>query len=165
MSVTIRILCSFSLLLLISCATTDSSNSSVYGDQRAYQNSSSTANYKYDVWRLNEGVDLEVINGLLDEADVLINEKKFNAATDKLERVLRIKPAYAPAWSRLSWLALQTNSAQRSVQLAKRSNSFAYDNPELQILNWTFIRTASQMLHDEESFERAVLKIESLKAF
>ncbi len=89
----------------------------------------------------------------------------MNAAADKLERILRIKPDYAPAWSRLSWLALQTNSPERSVQMAKRSNSFAQSNTELQSLNWSFIRAASQLLNDDETYLRANQKIESLKAF
>jgi hypothetical protein len=82
-----------------------------------------------------------------------------------LERVLRIKPSYAPAWSRLSWLALQMNLPKRSVQMAKRSNSFAFSNPDLQSLNWSFIRAASQSLNDEATYQRANQKIESLKVF
>ena len=123
------------------------------------------ANYKYEAWRLNASQEFEAINVLLDEADVLIANQSINAAADKLERILRIKPDYAPAWSRLSWLALQTNSAKRSVQMAKRSNSFAQSNTELQSLNWSFIRTASQQLNDDETYNRANQKIESLKAF
>jgi hypothetical protein len=123
------------------------------------------AHYKYDAWRLNGSPEFEAINVLLDEADVLIANQNINAAADKLERVLRIKPDYAPAWSRLSWLALQSNSPERSVQMAKRSNSFAQSDTELQSLNWTFIRAASQLLNDEDSYLRANQKIESLKAF
>ena len=96
---------------------------------------------------------------------MLIINQDYNAGADKLERVLRIKPNYAPAWSRLSWLALQMNSPERSVQMAKRSNSFAYSDPQLQLLNWSFIRDASKILRDEESYYRATQKLESLKAF
>ncbi|VAW54290.1 hypothetical protein MNBD_GAMMA05-779 [hydrothermal vent metagenome] len=121
--------------------------------------------YKYDAWRLKNTTEFEAINVLLDESDMLIDNNAFNAASDKLERVLRIKPNYAPAWSRLSWLALQMNSPKRSVQMAKRSNSFAFSNPELQSLNWSFIRAASKSLNDEESYHQANQKIESLKVF
>ena len=96
---------------------------------------------------------------------MLIENRAYNAAADKLERVLRIKPEYAPAWSRLSWLALQMNSPKRSVQMAKRSNSFAFSDPELQALNWSFIRSASRVLNDEDTYYRANQKIESLKIF
>ena len=159
----IRLLSScFFALLLMSCASTDSRYSS-----GSYQSAvdDDSGNYKYDAWRLRQSEDLDAINLLLDESDVLIQNNAYNAATDKLERVLRIKPDYAPAWSRLSWLALQTNSARRSIQMAKRSNSFAYSDPELQSLNWTFIQSASQMLLDEDTYNEAIQQIESLKAF
>ena len=143
-------------MLLVSCASTNKQADSVVDE---------SGNYKYDAWRLNSSAELEAINILLDEVDVLIENDALNAAADKLERVLRIKPEYAPAWSRLSWLALQMDSPKRSIQMAKRSNSFAYSNPELQALNWSFIKSASQKLQDEASYNRANQKIDSLKAF
>ena len=143
-------------MLLASCASTTKQADSVVDE---------SGNYKYDAWRLNGSAELEAINILLDEVDVLIENDALNAAADKLERVLRIKPEYAPAWSRLSWLALQMDSPKRSIQMAKRSNSFAYSNPELQALNWSFIKSASQKLQDEASYNRANQKIDSLKAF
>jgi predicted Zn-dependent protease len=147
----------FLSILLISCATTERHT----GDQIVDE----PASYKYAAWQLNGSREFEAINVLLNEADMLIENNSMNAAADKLERVLRIKPEYAPAWSRLSWLALQMNTPERSLQMAKRSNSFAQSNPELQLLNWSFIRAASQQLNDEESYFRANQKIEQLKAF
>ena len=147
----------FLSMLIVSCASID---------DRAPDNIAvDSANYKYQAWSLNNSQEFEAINVLLDEVDVLIENQRVNAAADKLERILRIKPDYAPAWSRLSWLALQMNSPERSVQMAKRSNSFAESNLELQSLNWSFIRTASQQLNDETAYSRANQKIESLKAF
>ncbi len=147
----------FLSMLIVSCASIDGRvPDSIAAD---------SANYKYEAWRLNTSGEFEAINVLLDEADLLIANKSVNAAADKLERVLRIKPDYGPAWSRLSWLALQMNSPERSVQMAKRSNSFAFSDPELQLLNWSFIRNASQQLNDDDTYFRANQKIESLKAF
>jgi len=148
----------FISILLISCATTDKTGSS---DMIIDESGS----YKYAAWRLDDSRQFEAINVLITEADELIANQALNAASDKLERVLRIKPDYAPAWSRLSWLALQVNSPERAVQMAKRSNSFAQSDPELQLLNWTFIRDASQVLNDEDAYFRANQNIESLKAF
>ena len=144
--------------LLISCASTK---------HRDADESISVipSSYKYDAWRPDTSGEFEAINVLLEETDRLITDGSYNAASDKLERALRIKPKYAPAWSRLSWLALQTKSPKRAVQMAKRSNSFAFSNPKLQSLNWSFIRTASKTLHDEELFSRATQKIESLQSF
>lgn len=149
----------FFTLLLVSCASTQKD---AILDESAHSESGS---YKYDAWRLHDSGEYEAINVLLDEIDMLIEADAYNAAADKLERVLRIKPQYAPAWSRLSWLALQMDSPKRSIQMAKRSNSFAVSDPVLQTLNWSFIREASKALNDEEAYYRANQKIESLKAF
>ena len=151
--------CLWLAVFLVACASTDKRDMT---DAEAQDEAGS---YKYDAWRLSASAEYEAINVLLDEADVLIQNDAFNAAADKLERVLRIKPEYAPAWSRLSWLALQMNSPNRSVQMAKRSNSFAFSDPELQALNWSFIRAASKELNDEDAYYRANQKIETLKVF
>ncbi|GMR01479.1 MAG: hypothetical protein BMS9Abin19_0869 [Gammaproteobacteria bacterium] len=155
-----QISCLLLVVFLVSCASTGERDNNVVAPAQG-----ETGNYKYEAWRLSASGEYEAINVLLDEADVLIENHAFNAATDKLERVLRIKPEYAPAWSRLSWLALQMNSPKRSVQMAKRSNSFALSDPGLQSLNWSFIRAASKELNDEDSFHRANQKIKSLKTF
>lgn len=160
MTLNLRFLsCLFLAMMLVSCASTEKHAMTEAAD------SDVAGLYKYDAWRLKNTSEFEAINELLDESDRLIKNNAFNAASDKLERVLRIKPNYAPAWSRLSWLALQMNFPKRSVQMAKRSNSFAFSNPDLQSLNWSFIRAASQSLNDEVSYHRANQKIESLKVF
>jgi len=148
----------FFTVLIVSCASTDKHT-------MIESSIDETGSYKYDAWRPDGSGEYEAINILLDEADKLIENQAYNAAADKLERALRIKPEYAPAWSRLSWLALQMDSPKRSVQMAKRSNSFAYSDPELQALNWSFIRAASKALNDEDTYHRANQEIESLKAF
>ena len=152
--------CLLLAVFLASCASTEKRDS-VAGDAAQDE----TGRYKYAAWRPDTSGEYEAINVLLNQADDLIEKKSFDAATDKLERVLRIKPEYAPAWSRLSWLALQTNAPKRAVQMAKRSNSFAFSDPELQSLNWSFIRAASKALNDEDGYFRANQKIESLKIF
>ncbi|MBL4712243.1 MAG: hypothetical protein JKX75_07065 [Gammaproteobacteria bacterium] len=146
--------------ILISCVSTEKLDG-IVGEPTL----EATGNNKYQAWRLNASGEFTAINALVDEADVLIENHAFDVATDKLERALRIKPQYAPAWSRLSWLALQTGSPKRSVQMAKRSNSFAYSSPLLRTLNWSFIRSASEILHDEETYNRANQAMEALKAF
>ncbi|HEB81739.1 MAG TPA: hypothetical protein ENJ11_02635 [Gammaproteobacteria bacterium] len=124
-----------------------------------------TGNYKFDAWRLENDPQLEAINVLLDDADAQIELQNYELATDKLERVLRIRPDYAPAWSRLSWLALQTDRPKRAVEMARRSNSLAYTRPELQMLNWAFIRSASELLQDQNLFDEADMQIKALQAF
>ncbi len=147
----------FLLLLLASCASTEKHITDTAVDQ--------PGNYQFNAWRMDTSTDNGAVNSLLNDVDVLIINQDFNAATDKLERILRINPQYAPAWSRLSWLALQINAPARSLQMAKRSNSFAFSDAELQRLNWTFIRDASKALHDETSYNRARQMLESLKPY
>ncbi len=148
-------------ITLLSCASTGmQTESQIEAITTGVQNNS-----KYSAWHLSNLQELKAINVLLDEADLLIEKNALNEADDKLERVLRIKPQYAPAWSRLSWIALQSDKPARSVEMAKRSNSFAYSNPDLQLLNWSFIRTASQQLNDNETYNKADQKINSLKSF
>ncbi len=142
-------------ILLVSCASTEKHE--VY-DSLADK----PAGYKYKAWRLTDATEFEAINVLLNEVDALIENSSFDAATDKLERVLRIRADYAPAWSRLSWIALQTDSPKRSVDMAKRSNSFAQSNVQLQLLNWSFIRAASKALNDDATYQRANQKINAL---
>lgn len=145
-------------IFIVSCASTDKQEVyDPYADE--------SASYKYQAWRLTDAEEFEAINVLLAEVDVLIENNSFNAATDKLERVLRIKADYAPAWSRLSWIALQTDVPKRSVEMAKRSNSFAQGDAGLQRLNWSFISTASKALNDEDMYQRANQKIDSLTSF
>ena len=144
-------------ILLVSCASTEKHDEDSLIDK--------TASYKYAAWRLDDAQQSEAIYVLLGEADALIESSNFDAATDKLERVLRIKAEYAPAWSRLSWIALQTDVPKRSIEMAKRSNSFAHGDTKLQLLNWTFISTASKTLNDEDLYLRANQEINSLISF
>lgn len=149
-------------IFLVSCATIEKPTSE---DVTLGNRLDDAGDYKYAAWRLNLAKEYGAINPLLKEVDALIEKHQFNTAIDKLERVLRIKPKYAQAWSRLSWLALETNTPKRSMQMAKRSNSFAFSNSKLQMLNWTFIRSASEALDDDVAYKRADKKIKSLEAF
>ncbi|PCI07570.1 MAG: hypothetical protein COB77_04365 [Gammaproteobacteria bacterium] len=146
--------------MLISCVSTEKIDSIVIEPQPGI-----SGNYKFEAWRPNTTGEFVAINALLDQADVLIENNAFEVATDKLERALRIKPQYAPTWSRLSWLALASGAPERSVQMAKRSNSFAFSSPQLQSLNWSFIRSASEILLDDATFDRANQAMEALKTF
>jgi len=147
--------CVFLAVLLVSCVSPGKQPS----EEPDFESQS-----KFPAWRLVNSSEHEAINALLSEVDMLIEVKALDAAEDKLERVLRIKSAYAPAWSRLSWLALEEGSPKRAIQMAKRSNSFAYGNIDLQSLNWSFIRDASQTLGDEENYQRATRKLESFQS-
>ncbi len=104
----------------------------------------------------------QAIQTLLEQADTLIDKNEMEQASDKLERLLRIEPSYAQAWSRLAWIALENKKPARTRQMAQRSNSYAYNNNKLKALNWSFIREANFQTGDEEAIRHAETMIESL---
>lgn len=98
---------------------------------------------------------------LLYQADRLISNNRLDQASDKLERLLRIEPSSAQAWSRLSWIALENNMPRRSQQMAQRSNSYTRTD-KLKALNWFFIRETGFLMGDEEVIKRAEEMIRGL---
>lgn len=104
----------------------------------------------------------QAVRELLKQADTLMANNALEQASDKLERLLRIEPAYAQAWSRLAWIAIEGGSPQRGRQMAQRSNSFAFDNKRLKALNWAFIMQASEAMNDEAGVRDAETMIQRL---
>lgn len=100
---------------------------------------------------------------LASQADMHISKSEWLAANDTLERVLRIAPDYAPGWSRMAWIALQTGDTERARQMATRSNSVGSGRVDLKILNWKFIREASERLGDKAAVQRADRNINALE--
>jgi Tfp pilus assembly protein PilF len=98
---------------------------------------------------------IPAVEGLMQQADSLIESNSLDLAEEKIERALRISPDYAPGWSRLSRIALSRSDPSRAIQMAKRSNSFAGKNVELKRLNWLFIRDARLSLNDAEGVDQA----------
>ncbi len=108
-----------------------------------------------DTWQKESGTALPAIDDLMQQADSQIALSNWDLASEKLERALRISPDYAPAWSRLSRIALFREDPARAIQMAKRSNSHAGNSVELKLLNWQFIREASEMQGDIEGVSNA----------
>lgn len=151
--------------MLISCAGNKADPYVVEEQDIAIQKS---GKQKFAAWKQEElpgspQKTNRAMKALLNQVDVFIFHNSWEQASGKLERVLRIDPTYAPAWSRLSWIALQNYSSGRAKQMAKRSNSYAKDNKELKILNWSFIRMAGQQKNDIETVRIAERMIEELE--
>lgn len=108
-----------------------------------------------DTWNRASGTALPAVDDLMRQADSQIALSNWDLASEKLERALRISPHYAPAWSRLSRIALSREDPARAIQMAKRSNSHAGNSVELKLLNWQFIREASEMQGDAEGVQNA----------
>jgi len=107
------------------------------------------------VWQQVPVTALPAVDDLMQQADAQIALSNWELASEKLERALRISPDYAPAWSRLSRIALSKEDPARAIQMAKRSNSHAGTEVELKLLNWQFIREASEMQGDTEGVSNA----------
>ncbi len=103
------------------------------------------------------------VGQLLQQADDLMVQANLEQAGDKLERLVRIEPKFAQAWSRLSWIALEKGDAKRSRQLAQRSNSYSHGNTKLKILNWSFIKKSGELLNDSNIIQQAQKMILKLR--
>ena len=117
-----------------------------------------------ETWTRASANALPAVDDLMIQADSQIAASNWGLAEEKLERALRISPDYAPAWSRLSQIALYKNEPQRAIQMAKRSNSHAGNSVDLKLLNWQFIREASEMLEDADGVQNASKNIYILQS-
>ena len=115
-------------------------------------------------WQQSSGSALPAIDDLMNQADAQIAQRNLDVAAEKLERALRISPDYAPAWSRMAYIALSNADPSRAIQMAKRSNSHAGNSVDLKLLNWEYIRKASHMLGDVEGVQNASKSINILRS-
>lgn len=121
-----------------------------------------------NAWRLSSSeqhiiASNRAVGLLLKQADELMADADFAKSSDKLERLVRIEPRFAQAWSRLSWMALKNGDAKRSQQLAQRSNSYSRGNTDLKILNWNFIQKSGELLNDVDIVQQAQKMIKKLE--
>ncbi len=135
------------ILLQLSCAPT--------GYQKTETEAIPSLAMATQTWQQTSGTALPAVDDLVNQADAQIAMSNWDLASEKLERALRISPDYAPAWSRMSQIALYKDDPARAIQMAKRSNSHAGKSVELKLLNWQLIREANEMLDDIEGVQNA----------
>jgi len=135
------------ILALMSCAPA--------GYQKTETDAAPTLAMATETWQRTTTTALPAVEDLMKQADAQIAIRNWDVASEKLERALRMSPDYAPAWSRLSRIALSRADPARAVQMAKRSNSHAGNSVDLKLLNWQFIRDASEMQGDIEGVQNA----------
>jgi len=145
-------------LLLASCSVIDEKPSDSKSIVEAQQiNAWRLSSYEQHIASSNRAV-----GSLLKQADVLMAEMDYAKSSDKLERLVRIEPRFAQAWSRLAWIALKKGEAKRSHQLAQRSISYSRDNNELKLMNWRLIHQAGELLQDTKVIQQAEQMLKSL---
>ncbi len=135
------------ILALMSCAPA--------GYQKTDTDAAPTLAMATETWQQSNGTALPAVEDLMKQADAQIATRNWDLASEKLERALRMSPDYAPAWSRLSRIALSKADPARAIQMAKRSNSHAGNSVDLKLLNWQFIRDACEMQGDIEGVQNA----------
>ncbi len=100
---------------------------------------------------------------LLEQSDQSINAQNWTQAVAILERALRINPKQAEAWSRMAVVYLGKNQPEQSINMAKRSNSYASRNPTLESYNWLLMSRAYDQLNQPQLAEQALLRSQQLQ--
>jgi cytochrome c-type biogenesis protein CcmH/NrfG len=100
---------------------------------------------------------------LLEQSDQSINAQNWTQAVAVLERALRINPKQAEAWSRMAVVYLGKNQPEQSINMAKRSNSYANRNTALKSYNWLLMSRAYDQLNQSQLAEQALLKSQQLQ--
>lgn len=95
-----------------------------------------------------------VVSRLLVTAEQQRNAGNADAATNSLERALRIEPRNAMLWSRLADIRYAQNDFRQAVQLAAKSNTLAASNLQLRRQNWYLMANAYAALGDALSAKK-----------
>ena len=103
------------------------------------------------------------ISQLISQADALIDRKDWVKAMTQLERALRINKRQAEIWTRMAVVHQGQNEYGQSLQMAKRSNSYAAQNNKLKSYNWRLISQAYLKLNKPDQSQLAAQKSQQLQ--
>ena len=81
---------------------------------------------------------------LLSEADQHTQSGDNGAAAAIIERALRLEPKNALLWHKLGLIKLKEKNYQQAINVARKSNSLAGGNVQLQVDNWQLIADANE---------------------
>ena len=103
--------------------------------------------------------DNKAVVALLDQAQTDNGAGHREAAGSSLERALRIEPRNPWLWHQLAQLRLDQGQYEQAITLARKSNSFAGHQSDVQAANWQLIGQARVALGDpagaQDAFKRA----------
>ncbi len=103
--------------------------------------------------------DNKAVIALLDQAQSDNGAGHREAAGSSLERALRIEPRNPWLWHLLAQLRLDQGQYAQAITLARKSNSFAGHQSDVQAANWQLIGQARVALGDtagaQDAFKRA----------
>jgi len=92
-----------------------------------------------------------------------VNGNRENAAAT-LERAIRIEPKNPTLWNHLAGLRLRQGQWQQALTLARKSNSLAPGDYDLQLKNWQLILEVKQKVKDQQGIRDAQKMIEQLRS-
>ena len=99
---------------------------------------------------------------LLVSAQAQQQKGQLDAASNTIERALRISPRNPLLWHQLASLRYQQGDLQQALQLANKSNSFAGTDKQIQIKNWQIITQVKTSLGDRQGTSSAQAKVADL---
>ena len=103
------------------------------------------------------------IAALLDDAEQAEAGGNPEVAAATLERALKIDANNALLWNRLAGVHLRRGDAQQALMMARKSNTLAAGNHELQLENWFLILAVMTETGNAEGTAEARRKIEDLR--
>jgi tetratricopeptide (TPR) repeat protein len=168
----LNILLYLSLLLLQACASTENKISGPVPveDRAAKPGQAELLKESIDYKQKNDLPEQKLINklentrpivlALLEESKAKMAQGKPTIAAASLERALRLDPKNARLWMQLGLVRLRQKNWQQAISLAKKSNSLAVKDVELQAANWKIIAQAHS-----RAGNKGVAKIAAERAF
>ena len=100
---------------------------------------------------------------MLSEAEQYSKSGDNGSASATIERALRIEPKNARLWHRLGQLKLREKNYQQAINIARKSNSLAAGDRELQVENWGLIVQAYEAAGEKSAAKKARLMMLQLK--
>ena len=103
------------------------------------------------------------VKNLMAQANVQAQNGDFNRAAASLERAVSIQPKYAPLWHQLATVRAQQGHYKLALQLTRKSNALAVNQPRLKQKNWRLVYKIKTAKGDHRGAAYALQKVEELE--
>lgn len=106
--------------------------------------------------------DNAAVLALITQARTDTTEAKYTAAAAGIERALRIEPRNPRLWQELARVRLAQGDAEQAEGLARRANTMAGGDRQLQAAGWRLISAARAARGDSAGARDAAQRADSL---
>lgn len=100
-----------------------------------------------------------VVSRLLASAKQQSQKQQWGAASDSLERALRIEPRNASLWAAFAELKYEQQDWRGAIQLAAKSNTLSGDDTSLRRRNWHLMANSYEALGDDATAQQFRYKL------